>query len=68
MSHRLYDTSSYPEGDVCSPAKSFIGQPINIKIPIPVGKVKQTLFLKLIIRSEVYHFTMKTISQTAGII
>jgi hypothetical protein len=40
ISHRLYSSNSYPEGVVCSPAKSFIGQPINIKIPIPVAKIK----------------------------
>jgi len=42
----MYHGNSYPEGDVCSPAKSFIGQPMNIKIPIPVGKIKPNLFFK----------------------
>jgi len=37
---RLYHGKSYPEEFDFSPAKSFIGQPINIKIPIPVGKNK----------------------------
>jgi hypothetical protein len=42
----LYHGKSYPEGVVCSPAKSFIGQPINIKIPIPVGKNKTKFVFK----------------------
>jgi hypothetical protein len=38
--NKLCDNNAHPEEVVCSPAKSFIGQPINIKTPIPVGKTK----------------------------
>lgn len=47
ISNKLYDNNAHPEEVVCSPAKSFIGQPINIKIPIPVGKTNKIVFVPL---------------------
>jgi hypothetical protein len=54
ISNRLYDNNAHPEEVVRSPAKSFIGHPINIKIPIPVGTTNKMLLksLELVIKTQ----------------